>query len=100
MHEDFDHVLHTRTDGPFTENCAKTFKDGCVCLGRVFCKKSTDFTSKPNGDFDGVIGWTFEKQNKDLECDDLVCDGLVDEVCNEGGGRVTDNLTDILNACQ
>ena len=86
LHEDFDHVLHTVTNGPFIENRTEAFKDGSVCFGRIFRKKCANLTSKPNGNLDGVVGWAFEEQDKYLKCDDLVCNSLVDEVCNEGGG--------------
>ena len=73
------------TDGSFIQNCTEAFKDGCVCFGRVFCEKSANFTGKPNSNLDGVISWAFEQQDKYLKRDDFMRNGLVDEVCDEGG---------------
>ena len=86
LHKDLDHVLYTVTDGSFVENCTKTFKDGCICFGSIFGEKCANFTREPNGNLNGVVGRAFEQQDKYLKCDNLMCDGLVDEVCNEGGG--------------
>ena len=85
LHKDLNHVLHAVTDGSLIENGTEALKDGRICFWRVFRKESADFTRKANGNFDGVVGWTFEKQDQYLECDDLVRDGLVDEMCDESG---------------
>ena len=53
-------------------------KNGGINFGRVLCEESTDFACETNSNFNGIICWPFKEKDEDLECDNLMCDRLVD----------------------
>ena len=43
-------------------------------------------------DFNGIVCWSFKEEDKDLERNDFMREGLVDKMGEEGGRGMTDDL--------
>jgi hypothetical protein len=70
----------------------KSLKDSVVCLRRVLCQESSHLPHEAYGDFDTVVSGLSEHEHKHLEGHDFVGDGLIDQMSDEGSGRLTNNL--------
>ena len=51
-----------------------------------------DFARETDSNFDGVVSGSLEEKEEDFQCDNFVGDSLVDEMGDEGGGRMTHDL--------
>jgi hypothetical protein len=87
-----DHVLHPLLDIPLVQDRSEPLKNEVVGLGRVLREEGANLSRKGAGDLDGVGGGVLEEEKEDLEGDELVSDGLVDEMGDEGGGGEADGL--------
>ena len=92
LHEHLDHVLDPVGDCPFVENSTEALVYGGVRLGRVLREKRANFSHEADSNLDGVVGRSLEEKEEDLEGNDFMGDSLVDEVGNEGGRGMADNL--------
>ena len=72
LHQNFNHILNPLTDISFVQHGPESFIYEAIGLGRVFREVSTDFSHEPDGDFDGIISGSFEKEEENLECDDFM----------------------------
>lgn len=92
LEENLDHVLYTLVDSALMQDSTESFVNPVVSARRIFGKVRAYFTHEANSNFHRVVGWLLEKENKNLESNDFVCDALVDEMSDERSGRVADNL--------
>ena len=92
LHQHLDHVLHSVADAAFIEDSTEPLENNIICLGGIFCKEGANLAHETNCDFDGVISWMLQEEHEDLKGNEVVSNGLIDEVSNEGSTRVTNNL--------
>ena len=92
LHEHLDHVLDPVGDCPFVQNSTEALVYGGVRLWRVLREERANFSHEADSNLDGVVGGAFEEKEENLEGNDFVRDSLVDEVGNEGGRGMADNL--------
>ena len=83
LEQHLDHVLTSFRDGALVQNRSESFEDRVVGLWRVLCEEQADLLHETHGDFDRVVGGSFQAEKQDLECDNLVGDELVDQVRDE-----------------
>ena len=79
---------YSLTDFSLIQNSAEPLKDCRVSFWWVFGEKSSNFVS----DFNGIVCWSFKEEDKDLERNDFMREGLVDKMGKEGGRGMTDDL--------
>ena len=79
---------YSLTDFSLIQNSAEPLKDCRVSFWWVFGEKSSNFVS----DFNGIVCWSFKEEDKDLERNDFMREGLVDKMGEEGGRGMTDDL--------
>ena len=68
-----------------------------LALGEFSVRKSSNLASETNGDFDGVVCWSFKEEDEDLERNDFMRERLVDKMGEKGGCGMTDDLIMIKN---
>lgn len=92
LKEHLDHVLHALVDRALVQHRAEALIHAVIRLGRRVGEERPDLAHEADGDLDAVVRGLFEQEDEDLQGDDLVCDGLVAEVGDEGRGGVADGL--------
>lgn len=92
LEQDLDHVLDPLVDSSLVEDGPETLKHSVVRLGRVFGEESSDLSHETDGDLYAVVCGLLEHEHEHLEGDDLVGDGLVDQVSDERGSSLADDL--------
>ena len=84
--------MYSLADFSFIQNSTESLKDGRVGFRRVLGEKSSNFASETDGDFDGVVCWSFKEEDEDLERNNFMRERLVDEMGEKGGCGMTDDL--------
>lgn len=84
LEQDLDHILDPLVDRPLVQYGSESLKDSIVGLGRIFNEEGSDLSHKAHGNLDTVVGRLLEHEDEHLKGNDLVGDGLVDEVSDEG----------------
>jgi hypothetical protein len=94
LEQDLDHILNPLVDRPLVKYGSESLKDSVIGLGRIFSKEGSDLSHKADGDLDAIVGRLLEHENEHLKGDDLMGDGLIDEVSDERGGGLAYDLSE------
>lgn len=92
LEKDFNHVLDSLFDVAFVQDGSESLENEIVGLRRMLREEGADFARESTSDLDRVGRRVFEKKEEDLESDDFMRDGLIDEVSDKRGGRKTNSL--------